>query len=262
MGKIVTVSIHKGGTGKTTIAAHLAFLAAERGARTLLVDLDAQGNASDTVTQRRLDPVLIRMASDLFDDEVSEKPIFHVAERLDLLPSDDSLLSLEKYGLEEAQAFATRLRWVAADYDLVVVDTPPTMGLAMLAPLLASNYVLSPVIPDAYSMKGVQALADQVALIRKTHNPSLIFLGVLVNKWRRHSTQQNQTVEQLKKDFGRIIIPFELPEAAAIADAAHHQRPVWRDAKWGSQRVAAAAVKSALTWVLDNTGTRFQAVVQ
>ena len=57
MGKIVTVSIHKGGTGKTTIAAHLAFLAAERGAKTLLVDLDAQGNASDTVTQRRLDPI-------------------------------------------------------------------------------------------------------------------------------------------------------------------------------------------------------------
>src|SRR5450631_3578073 len=145
---------------KSTIAAHLAFLAAERGAKTLLVDLDAQGDASDTVTQRRLDPVLIRMASDLFDDVESEKPIFHAAERLDLLSSDDSLLSLEKFGLQEAQAFANHLRWVAADYDLVVVDTPPTMGLGMLAPLLASNYVLSPVIPYPYSMKGVQTLAD------------------------------------------------------------------------------------------------------
>ncbi|HVV52352.1 MAG TPA: ParA family protein [Polyangia bacterium] len=262
MGKILTVSINKGGTGKTTIAAHLAFLAAERGAKTLLVDLDAQGNASDTVTQRRLDPVLIRMASDLFDDADSERPIFHAADRLDLLPSDDSLLSLEKYGLPEAQAFATRLRTVAVDYDLVVVDTPPTMGLGMLAPLLASQYVLSPIIPDAYSMKGVQALAEQVAIIRKSHNPSLIFLGVLVNKWRRNSTQQNRTVEQLRRDFGRIVIPYELPEAAAIADAAHHRRPVWREARWGSQRVASAAVKSALTWVLDNTGTRFHQVAQ
>lgn len=262
MGKIITVSIHKGGTGKTTIAAHLAFLAAERGAKTLLIDLDPQGNASDTVTKRRLDPVLIRMASDLFDEAEGKKAMFHAADNLDLLPSDDVLLNIEKLELSEAEAFAKRLRAVAANYDLVVVDTPPTMGVGMLAPLLASNFVFSPIIPDAYSMKGIQNLADQVERIRKSHNPTLVFLGVMINKWRRNSSQQNDTVATLRRDFRSMVMPHELPEAAAIADAAHHQRPVWREARWGSQRAAAAAVKTAMSFILDRTGTRYQAAAQ
>jgi cellulose biosynthesis protein BcsQ len=80
MGKIVTVSSHTGVTGKATTGAHRAFLAADRGAKTLLVDLDAQGNASDTVRQRRLHPALIRMASVLFDDDGVDKAIFYSAE--------------------------------------------------------------------------------------------------------------------------------------------------------------------------------------
>jgi Mrp family chromosome partitioning ATPase len=82
MGKIVAVHIPKSRAGKTTIAAHLAFLAAERGARTLLVDLEVQGNAPGTATQRGLHPSLIRSASELFGDVGFEKAIFHAAENL------------------------------------------------------------------------------------------------------------------------------------------------------------------------------------
>jgi chromosome partitioning protein len=258
MGKIVAVSIHKGGTGKTTVAAHLAFLSAERGARTLLVDLDAQGNATDTVAQGHLDPLLIRTASDLFDDAPKQKAFFHARENLDVLPADALLMGIERLDLPEAEAFASRLKRLAVQYDLVVVDTPPTMGVGMLAPLLASDYVFAPVIPDAYSVKGIQSLLDRVEEIRRSHNPRLVFLGLLINKWRRNSSSQNQIVEDFRRSLGRMLIPHELPEAAAIADAAHHRRPVWREARWGSQRVAAAAVKTAMSWVLERTSARVQ----
>ena len=81
MAKIVA-DIHKGGTGKATIAAHVGFLAADRGAKTLPVDLDAQGNASDSATQRGLHPALIRMESELLDDVGFDKSIFYAAENL------------------------------------------------------------------------------------------------------------------------------------------------------------------------------------
>lgn len=146
--------------------------------------------------------------------------------------------------------FAQRVRAMAIGYDLVVIDTPPTMGVAMLAPLLASDAAFAPGIPDAYSIKGIESLISRVEDIRSTHNPGLVFLGLMVNKWRKTSRAQNQTVADFRVALGTALIPFSLPESAAIADAAHKRKPVWRDARSGSQRRAGSAVRDALSWVL------------
>lgn len=251
MGKIITIAIHKGGTGKTTVAAHLAFLGAEFGSRTLLVDLDSQGNATDTVTlQTNSGAVGVRTASDLFEHHEPTRPILEARPGLDVLPADDRLLAIERLEFDDAFLFARRLRELAKQYDLVVVDTPPTMGFAMLAPLLASDYAFAPVIPDAYSIKGIESLISKVEEIRATHNPSLVFLGLMVNKWRKNSRAQNQTVHDLRAALGDVLMPHALPEASAIADSAHTRKPVWREARSGSHRKAAATVREALSWVL------------
>lgn len=251
MGKVVTVAIHKGGAGKTTVATHLAFLASERGARTLLVDIDAQGNASATVSKDDLDPSVVLTAADLFEDAVPAKPVYEASPTLHVLPADERLLAVERLPDEAAALFRSHLLELAAGYDLVVVDTPPTMGFAMLAPLTASDFVFAPIVPAAYSVMGIESLILRIQQIRQALNPDLEFIGLLLNKWRRTSPPQNKIVANLRAELGEYLIPHSLPDSAAIENAADNKRAVWKDAKSGSQRKAAKAVREALDHVLS-----------
>ena len=151
--------------------------------------------------------------------------------------------------------FSVRIRALAVEYYLLVIDTPPTMGFAVLAPLLASDVAFAPIIPDAYSVKGIESLIVRVDEIRQQHNPGLTFLGLMVNKWRRNSRAQNDTVARFRSELGEFLIPYSLAESAAIADAAHAHRPVWRNARSGSQRRTARDARLAFAWVLERTIT-------
>ncbi len=251
-GKILTVAIHKGGAGKTTVAVHLALYAADQGHRVLLVDLDAQGNATRTAYADDVDDQHQR-AYELFEDAPSTKPVLRISDNLHLLPakrSDAELLEVERLPLETAGFFAQRIGEHAANYDLVVVDTPPTMGFAMLAPMLASDLALAPVIPDEYGVDGAIALVERIEQIRSSRNRSLRFLGLLVNKWNRRNVDQTAVVEAFRLHLRAYVIPHVLPDSSLIARLARTREPVWRSARSGSQRRITAAMRAALDWLL------------
>jgi chromosome partitioning protein len=272
MGKVITCAIHKGGAGKTTVATHLAFLAADRGLKTLFVDLDDQRNATDTLAldEQALalltdppggGPPKIWAAYDLFDRDVepsdlvagNSRTIYRSPVGIDLLPADDRLIDLDGLSADHFEVFRARLAPLAARYDLVVIDTPPMRGFRATAPLVASDYVFAPLPPEKYSIKGIQRLIERVSMIQATHNASLTFLGALPNKWLRTSSTQNALMKAFHEQMGQYIIPHDVPQSSAIEVAVQDGRPVWRGAESGSQRRAAKALRDAVSWILDRT---------
>jgi chromosome partitioning protein len=253
--KIVTVAIEKGGSGKTTMAVHLAFFAAESGLRTLLVDLDTQMNATSSVAREPLAD-RYRVSSELYEPIEPTRPILRVDHNLDLLPADERLHGVERLSFDQAGGFCERLAGIAKEYDFVVVDTPPTASCSTLFPLMASDYVLAPVLPHLYSLSGVQALLTRVDQVRRSSNRSLEFLGLLINNWNRRDAEQTEIVEDFKRNLGEYLVPHEIGASAAVGRLARKRRPVWHNAIWGSQRKAAKDVRAVMSWIIDRTQGR------
>jgi len=257
MSRIITCAIHKGGSGKTTAAYHLARRSTERRWRTLLVDLDGQGNASAVAAGvgpgSGVDAGQNLRAADLFDvEEGRGKPILNSdAPGLFVLPADLRLLEVERLPFEAMGTFRERLQEIAKDFDATVIDTPPTMGMAMLAPMLASDCAFAPVVPDGFGFAGAMSIVERVSDIRSSHNPELQFLGLLVNRWSKRDRDQNKVVASFEAELGSFLIPHKIPHSSAISALSHTRQPVWHRAKSGSAREVGKVVRAAMDWLLD-----------
>jgi len=250
MGKIITVAIHKGGTGKTTIVSHLALHACKNNLSVLIVDMDAQGNISAFFNVDSAS----KGTSDLFLKD-KEPKIQHVKKsNIDLLPADEGLFGIERIPFSETQTYRKNLRKIAEGYDLVVVDTPPTMGFAMLAPLIASDFVISPVIPDAYSIRGIRSLFSKIKAVKSKQNPSLDFLGLIINRWNSRNKQQCEMVKKYQNSLKGKIIAQPLGDRSAIANAAYESKAVWDKARNGAARIAAKEMQSVMQEIMAKMG--------
>lgn len=249
MGKIVTSAIHKGGTGKTTIAVALTFYARALGLSVCLVDLDPQGNASKTWVTNGESAKESERASKLFVDVGLKQP-FVSKEGINVISADHDLLAIERLPLSAVSVFKKRVQEHAKHYDLVIIDTPPTMGFAMLAPLTASDFVFSPIIPDAYGIDGVASLFSKVRAVQSKDNKDLKFLGLLINRWNRRNKDQDKIVEALQKKLGKNVMPHTIGDRASIANAAHRKLPVWKGVTGGAAKVASAEMRRALGFII------------
>ena len=250
MGKIVTVAIHKGGTGKTTIVSHLALYARKQDLSVLIVDMDAQGNISAFFKVEATE----NGSSNLFLNNNKEEIILLKESDIDLLPADEGLFGIERIPFSETQTYRKNLRKIAEKYDLVIIDTPPTMGFAMLAPLIASDFVISPVIPDAYSVRGIRSLFSKIKAVKSKQNPSLQFLGLIINRWNSRNGQQCEMVKKFKTSLKGNIIAQPLGDRSAIANAAYESKAVWDKAKSGAARIAAKEMQKVMQEIMEKMG--------
>lgn len=252
MGKILTVAIHKGGTGKTTLVSHLALYGRSKNLSVLVIDMDAQGNISAFFNVDSPE----KGASSLFLNG-QEAPLHQIdGEAFQLIPADQGLLAIERLPFESVQIFRERLRNYAKRFDMVILDTPPAMGFSMLAPLIASDFALAPVIPDAYSIRGVKSLFGKIKAARAKYNPSLKFLGLVLNRFNSRNIQQVEMVKKFQELLSGQLIAKPLADRSAIANAAYDSKAVWDKPSGGAARIAAQEMLEVMEEIMEKMGMR------
>lgn len=229
MAKIISIVNQKGGTGKTTTAINLGAALAATGKFVLLVDFDPQGNATSGLGfrmeegNRGIYDVLANRRS------ATETIVSTTVEGLNLLPSGQDLsgASIElvdvdnrEYKLKEA------LKEIRNDYDFILIDCPPSLGLLTINSLVASDEVLIPVQCEYYALEGLSQLISTIELIRDNLHSDLDILGALLTMYHKRIRLAKDVVEQVRQHFPYRVLQTIIPRNIDVAEAPSFGLPV------------------------------------
>lgn len=254
MATVIAVTNQKGGVGKTTTAVNVAFYLAKAGKNVLLVDLDPQGNATSGlgIDKQELEATMseVLMGSVLLRSIVI--PTEH--KRLFLAPSTPHLANTEVELAATQQKF-TRLKTAlesVSDYDVVVIDSPPSLSLLTVNGLIAAKYVLLPVQAEFYALEGLGQLLETMKLVRKSMNPTLDLIGVLPTMMDSRTTLSNQVHDEIKKHFPGKVFNQTIPRNIRLAEAPSHGLPVGAYDRWSKGARAYKSVTKELMERMNN----------
>lgn len=247
--KILTVANHKGGVGKTAIAAHLGWYLAEQGANVLLVDLDAQANFTGTFTSR--DEVMRAGGAEaLFSESAPLPTAINVGDRLSLVRASIELDAIDNTSeLESTYAFRDRLPEIAGKHtDYIVLDTPPTLKVRTTAALAVSHRVVTPFVPEVYSITGLEDLFRRIQRVRRHINHQLGDVIGVANLVNAQASLHQELITGVSQRMN-VLRPL-LHRRIAVAEALASQQPVWtlRGAKVAADewRALCGAVKETI----------------
>ena len=205
MAKIIAITNQKGGVGKTTLAVQLAYyLQLRKNKKVLFVDMDAQGSATETLTVQG--EYTGTLSSELFSDEEIDIHVQKTERGIDLIgaTADPEEYEAETVQLEQATYPAYHLKNLINDYDYVIIDCPPTLGRRLVACLVMTQYVVTPITFTGYSVSGLTKLNEQIDNVRHRANRRLKFLGIIVNGFTKTATQKNLQKE-VKEMVGDLM---------------------------------------------------------
>jgi chromosome partitioning protein len=244
--RVLAVVNQKGGVGKTTTSVNLAAALAQSGSRVLLVDLDPQGNATmgSGIDKRTLSHTVYHLLLGL----AGLAAVRVRAERggYDLLPSNRELAGAEVELVELAGREARlkdALAGVAADYDFILIDCPPSLSLLTVNALTAAQRVLIPMQCEYYALEGLSDLVGTIKRVRAHLNPQLEIAGLLRTMYDPRNTLSQQVSEQLESHFGDKVYRTLVPRNVRLAEAPSYGVPavIWDAASKGAQAYVALA---------------------
>ncbi len=228
MARIIAVTNQKGGVGKTTTSVNLSACLADAGKRVLLIDIDPQGNATSGLGQSKKGK---HSVYDVLIGEVTIKEaIVHTDyAALDLLPSTISLAGaeIELVDIERREQLLKKaLAPLAKEYDYIMMDCPPSLGLLTLNALTASDSVLVPIQCEYYALEGVGQLMNTLNLVRKRLNPGLEVEGVVLTMLDGRTNLGLQVVQEVKKYFKDRVFTTIIPRNVRLSEAPSHGLPI------------------------------------
>lgn len=224
----IAVSNQKGGVGKTTTSINLGACLAMSGMKTLIIDLDPQGNATSGLGMEATEESNIYAA--LMEQSATNGRVsFTNIDNLYIIPADINLIGVEvEIRAEENREYMLKnmITSLQSDFDFIIIDCPPSLGLLTVNALTAADSVIIPLQTEYYALEGLRQLLNTIDMIRGSFNPTLEIEGLLFTMYDSRTSLSNQVVEEVRANYKNAIFGTIIPRNIRLSEAPSHGLPI------------------------------------
>lgn len=215
--RIISFANHKGGVGKTTTTASVGSILARKGYKVLVVDLDPQAN----LTFSLYDGDIAESIYEAMTDRADRLPIVNITENLDLVPATLDLAAAETElvsAMSRENILRSLLAPVQDNYDFILMDCPPSLGILTINGLTASNEIIVPLIAEALPFNGFKFISDTILRVQKRLNPKAHITGVLITRFEKSNLSRDME-EKMRSNLGELVFQTKIRKNIKVAEA-------------------------------------------